>query len=106
MRFNDTTNVVKEILFDDKCSRNSNDVLYLRVIQRICSDNGINADNMSVPMLFLNVYGLNIPSYESVVRTRRKLQECYPSLRATENVEAQRMVMEEKYREYGRKAMV
>jgi hypothetical protein len=101
MKFKETTNVVHEILKADAQSRNSNDVLYLRVLQKIGRDNGVDVDNMSVKSLFLNMSEIARPPYESVTRARRKLQKMHPELRADKQVEGYREVLETEYRAYG-----
>ena len=101
MRFKETTSLVHEVLKDDVESRNSNDVLYLRVLQKIGRDSGIDVDQMSVKSLFMNMSNIKRPPYESVTRARRKLQKEFPELRACEQVEGYREVLEEEYRAYG-----
>lgn len=106
MRFKETTKIVHEILQNDTESRNSNDVLYLRVLQRIGRDNGIDVGQMSVKSLFLNTSEIARPPYESVTRARRKLQKMYPELRASEQVEGYRAVLEEDYVAYARRLLI
>jgi hypothetical protein len=92
------TALVKDILEHDPDARNSDDYLYLKVCQRI---NGI---CLSLPfyqiMLNRNKYGY--PIYESVRRSRQKLQARYPELAGDADVEAQRKLNEEVYREYSK----
>lgn len=101
-----TNNLVHEILKTDKEARCSDNILYLRVLERIGKDSGINVHAMSVTALFVNMNKLPFPAFETVRRTRQKLQEVHPELRAVEEVEAHRMVLEEEYRDYARRHIV
>ncbi len=101
-----TNNLVHEILKTDKEARCSDNILYLRVLERIGNDNGINVHAMSVTALFGNMNRLPFPAFETVRRTRQKLQETHPELRADGQVEAYRAVLEDEYRDYARRHTV
>lgn len=101
-----TSDLVHEILKNEPDCRNSDNILYLRVLQTIGKQNGIDVNNMSVPTLFHNMQGYKFPAFETVRRTRQKVQECNPELRATDTVEAYRAVLEEDYRDYSRRHIV
>ena len=49
---------------------------------------------------------MHLPAFETVRRTRQKVQEHHEELRATDSVGAYREVLEEKYREYARRVIV
>lgn len=93
-----TTKLVKEILEKHPDTRSSDDMLYFRACE------SINALYMNLPFwkVMLNRKEFNFPAFESVRRTRQKLQAEFPELAADPNVEAQRMVNEEVFREYAR----
>ena len=101
-----TSDLVHEILKAEPICRNSDNVLYLRVLQTIGKQNGIDINKMSVPTLFYNMGSLKLPAFETVRRTRQKVQECNPELRATDTVEAYRTVLEEEYKDYARRHVV
>lgn len=101
-----TSDLVHEILKAEPECRNSDNILYLRVIQIIGKQNGIDVNNMSVPSLFRNMAAMKLPAFETVRRTRQKIQECNPELRAVDTVEAYRSVLEEEYKDYARRHVV
>ena len=47
-------------------------------------------------------HGKKVPSFDSVSRCRRKVQEKYPQLRASKEVYAHRRELEQEYREFAR----
>lgn len=96
--------LVKEILTDIPDTRNSDDYLYLKVLERVAALQGmtLNLSKMSVPYFLCNVQKLNFPYYASVSRARRKLKAAHPELRGTEKVEAVRQEKEKVFREYAR----
>ncbi len=97
-----TTALVKAILEQDKQSRNSDSILYYRVLSVIGKRNGIDIDEMSLPYFLLNMSGTEFPPFESVRRTRQKVQEHHPELGACKEVAEARVMNEEGYREYAR----
>lgn len=94
-----TQKVVQDILQNDPKTRNSDDLLYLRTAERIAGRGVANLSFSSV-MIYRSMHG--IPTYETVRRTRQKLQEKYPELRASKVVQQVREEYEEKYRAYAR----
>ena len=97
-----TSKMVKEILITNPQCRNSDDILYLHIIRKVGAEKGLDIDKMSIPMLLLHCRDLCLPSYESVSRARRKVQECYPDLKGNDNVQAFRELNEETYRAFAR----
>lgn len=93
-----TTDIVKEILSAFPETRNSDDYLYSKVCEKV------NALYINLPfwkvMRYRNQYGF--PAFETVRRTRQKIQATHPELAGDSNVEAQRMLNEEAFREYAR----
>lgn len=95
---NTTVNLVKSILEECPEARNNDDVLYLLVCRRtndICV-------NLPFWKVLLNRKAYNLPAFESVRRSRQRLQAAYPELAGDENVDAQRMLNEEIFREFAR----
>ena len=103
-RFNlvNVTALVKSILEEDKRARNSDSFLYLRVLKHIESEQREKLNSVTVFDFLLNLQGKVYPCFESVRRSRQKIQREYPELAACEEVKAYRDENEEMYREYAR----
>lgn len=97
-----TTNLVKGILEEYPDTRNSDNILYVRVCEQVGKEHGININKMSMPFFLLNLKDYNMPQYETVGRCRRKLQAKYPELAADADVEAQRELNEDAFKKYAR----
>ena len=97
-----TTALVKSILEQDKQCRNSDSFLYLKVLSAAAKQKGIDLEKMTVPYFLLNLHGAGLPPFESVRRTRQKLQQHHPELAACEAVEGFRAVNEQEFRAYAR----
>lgn len=93
---------VKDILELYPDTRNGDDLLYYYVCRRKLLENGYGIAHMrfSDVWLFRKEYGL--PPFETVRRTRQKIQSEIPELRAKADVEAMRMVKEEEYKAYAK----
>lgn len=99
-----TTELVKEILQRFPDTRNSDNVLYYRVLQHIGRENGVDLEQMPVLRFFVQFKDLKVfPAFETVRRTRQKTQQAYPELAACDTVEGHRMENECAYRNYARK---
>ena len=96
--------LVKEVLTDIPDTRNSDDYLYLKVLERVAVMQGMSLklSNMSVPYFLCNVKKLNFPYYASVARARRKVKAANPELRGTAKVEAVRSEKEKAFRKYAK----
>lgn len=95
-----TSILVKEILTENARARNSDSYLYLMVLKYIGNRNGIDVDNMPVPELLLHMKQYDFPAFETVRRTRQKLQRSYPELAGCKAVADQRTENEEVFLEY------
>lgn len=93
-----TQEVVREVLEEYPETRNSDDLLYVKVCARI---NAV-AVNLPFHRVFLNRKELSIPPFESVRRARQKLQAQRPDLAGCDEVETHRTMLEETYRDYAR----
>lgn len=90
--------IVKEVLEECPMSRNSDNVLYTKVIEKV------NKGAIDRPFsdVMLNLKELGLPCYETISRTRRRLQEEFPELQACEEVQDFRTEREEEFRkEFG-----
>ena len=95
-----TTGLVKAILEEDEKARNSDSYLYLRVLEEVGEQQGIYFQFWTVHDLLMCMADYNLPPFESVRRTRQKIQQTYPHLAACKKVEEQRTANEEVYRAY------
>lgn len=95
-----TTRLVKSILETDTQARNSDSILYLRVLERISKERGIHLDFLTVRNFLMSMNVLPFPPFESVRRTRQKVQAAYPELASAERVAAMRMENEKEYRAF------
>ena len=94
------TKIVKEILEEEPQTRNSDSYLYLRVIEYLDVLRGTYVRRLPVSAFLRRMGDFDVPSFETVRRTRQKVQQTFPELKACEKVEEFRMVNEEKYRAY------
>ena len=97
-----TTALVKSILEQDEMTRNSDSFLYLRVLERIGDEKGIHIHGITVPDFLASIDVWGFPGFETVRRTRQKIQQHHPELASTERVAALRAVNEAAFREYAR----
>jgi hypothetical protein len=101
-RIKEVTDTTKKVLEEIPVTRNSDDLLYLKVCERYNSS----VLNMPFWYVFANRKALGIPFFESVRRPRQKLQAAYPELCGSDEVEAQRVVNEGIVRDYARRFSV
>lgn len=93
-----TTDLVKKILEDIPATRNDDLLLYYRV----CDSLNPMILNVSFGYGLLSLKEYKLPTFETVSRARKKVQEMYPHLRVSDNVEAGRMLAEETFKTYAR----
>jgi hypothetical protein len=98
MNLNTTKALVKSILESNKETRNSDMVLYLEVV-KAKNPNALNHTFGSV-ILWLDKYG--IPPFESVRRSRQKVQAECPWLAASEKVQDFRAENEQTFKDFAR----
>ncbi len=95
---NRTNDIVKQLLINDPKTRNSDNHLYCCVVKTICPD------ALCKPFWEVvehqNQFGL--PCFETVRRTRQKIQAENPDLKASTKIESFRSVNEEIFKEYAR----
>lgn len=97
-----TTELVKQVLETQPKARNSDKFLYYWVCFIFGKRNGLDIHDMSMPWFFLHLSEYGFPAFETVRRTRQKLQATYPELAGDNNVEGQRKLNEEVFRDYAR----
>lgn len=104
MNLNNTKALVQSILEKDEMARNSDYILYLRVLQTI-SNSRNDAVLLSTIDKFLEMLtkaNCPYPGFETVRRSRQKVQAECPWLCGCEKVEAFREENENVFREFAR----
>ena len=96
------SNIVWEILLNSRDARNSDNVLYLLVCERKLKEKGLTVDKISFKEGLLAHKEYNLPNFETVRRTRQKLQAQFPELTGSKNVTEARAKREKVFREYAR----
>lgn len=95
-----TKALVKSILENDRQARNSDSYLYLKILKKISDERGTDFQNISVVDFLVNMDGLGVPPFESVRRSRQKVQAEFPALAADEIVSMFRAELEEEYESF------
>lgn len=98
--------LVKETLINHPDARNSDNYLYYVICHDILAKIGLNIDKLSLTNALLNRKVFGLPPFETVRRTRQKLQEHHPELCGTDEVEEARSYNEDAFREYSRGSAV
>lgn len=94
--------VVRNILEEHKQTRNSDSLLYLKVLEHYSYAHGIELRMLSVPMFLTEMSSMGFPGFETVRRSRQKIQQHHPELCPCEAVECARMEREQEYRSFAR----
>ncbi len=89
--------LVEDILREDEESRSSDKALYLKVIDEICREKGIKDIRRKA---IKTVFEMKLPSYETVGRARRKIQEEIPELQASPEVLKERRKREREWKKW------
>jgi hypothetical protein len=97
-----TTNLVKSILEENHQARNSDSYLYLKVLEHISAQKGIDLSGLTVPHFLTSLNVLGLPCFETVRRSRQKIQMECPELKGCRAVQDARAENEQAYREYAR----
>ena len=99
---NTVSALVKEILEEDTQARNDVNVLYLRVLEHSSGRNGIRLGTMTVPVFLLHMKDYGLPGFETVRRSRQKVQADNLDLAGSEAVRRKRAKKEDEYRAFAR----
>ena len=91
---------VRAVLQENEDTRNDDMVLYLALCNLYLADAG----NMPLAQILTNHKELGLPSFESMGRTRRKLQERHPELLGSVRIQKIRAAGEKAYRKYAKEA--
>ena len=98
-----TKALVQSILERDTRARNSDYFLYFAVLKTIADKHSIDLKSIAITDFLLNMERSPIfPPFESVRRSRQKVQAEFPELAASERVAEGRELNETAYREFAR----
>ena len=92
--------LVKNILEQDNEARNTDNHLYLKVLEHYSGLHGIDIRAMTVPVFLKELDRHSFPGFETVRRSRQKVQATYPELAPSEVVGKRRAKNEVVYREF------
>lgn len=95
-----TTKLVKAILEQDGRARNDDNYLYLAVCRN--KNPEVNYGAESFQFVINNMKHLGLPGFETVRRTRQKIQQHHPELAACPKVQDLRMIEETEFRRFAR----
>lgn len=97
-----TLALVEDILKRYPQTRNSDGLLWLKVLERQANEKGIDLRMLSVPSFLPQIGEMGFSPFETVRRNRQKLQARYPELAACEAVQAYRAENEAAYLAHAR----
>ncbi len=100
----DTTAIVQKLLIEKPATRNSDGILYVKVLEYISKQLGMvfPFQQYTVESIFASTLTLPVPPFETVRRSRQKLQRQYPELAATERIRRKRADKEAAFRAYAK----
>lgn len=101
-----TSGLVKEVLISDKKARNSDNYLYYLICKAKLAGSGLDISKVSLEDGLLRRKSLNLPNFETVRRSRQKVQQTLPELAGDSKVNEVRMIREEEFRNYAREVEV
>lgn len=90
--------LVKRLLTECPETRNSDMILYIKVVEKLNSA----CNSMAFESVLRNLKELGLPCFETVRRTRAKIQSEYPELKGCKAVQEGRAENEEIFEEYAR----
>jgi hypothetical protein len=96
------TSVVQYIMENNERARNNDDYLYMKVLELYGDAKGVDIHHMTVTKFLKDRTYYSFPPFESVRRSRQKVQEKNPWLKANAETQAHRKANEQKYLEYAR----
>ena len=94
--------LVRHILVENKSARNSDNVLYALVIEQYAKKDGIDLEEMKFKTFISKLEHHVFPAFETVRRSRQKVQENSPELCAVGRVERRRTKEERQYRKFAK----
>ena len=97
--------IVKDTLKQCPQTRNSDSLLYLAVIQKVGLMNNPTFDitSLTVPYFLQNIDYLGLPHFETVRRTRQKVQAEHPELQGNARARRKRALLEKEYKKFAKR---
>lgn len=92
--------IVKYVLKTDERARNNDGYLWARVLDLCGQRDNIDYIHMTIGELLPHVNSMGVPNFETVRRTRQKIQQHHPELGACEKVEAYRAEKEQEFKSF------
>lgn len=92
--------LVKSILEENPQARNSDNILYLKLLEHQAYKKGIDITTLTVPQFLMKMGQYGFPSFETVRRSRQKIQATCPELAAFGDVGKNRAKYEKIYRDF------
>ncbi len=99
------TQIVKAVLEKYPQTRNSDSFLYLKVLQFVGRTKKIDVHGMTIEEFLLCQRELGLPGFETVRRTRQKIQATIPELAACESVNIMRLENEKQFRRFAKRVL-
>lgn len=90
--------IVRQVLEREPATRNSDDYLYYKV----CETLNKGCINLPFYLVFINRKEFGLPPFESVRRSRQKIQAEHPNLVATIETKERRTAKEKTFRKFAR----
>ena len=95
-----TTDIVKNILEVDEQARNNDGYLYFKVLDLCGQRDDVSYIQMTIREFLPHVNSMGVPNFETVRRTRQKIQQHCPELGACEKVAGYRAEKEQEFKSY------
>lgn len=96
------TAIVKEVLEGSEQARDSDNILIAMVLDYYAKAQGVDLQHMSIVTFLYEMEYMNLPKFETIRRTRQKVQEKCPDLQSSERVKAGRNQAQREYVDYAR----
>ena len=97
-----TAALVRAILETDNRARNSDSFLYFRIVDFIAKSRGMRLCDIPVNHFLLHRHEYGFPAFETVRRTRQKVQAMHPELAGDDKATSARKRKEAVFRKYAK----
>lgn len=101
-----TKKLVLSALEDNARTRDSDDYLYYVICRRILNEKGIDIRRITLENFLLCRKEYKLPAFETVRRTRQKVQEKNPHLRSSKDVAACRKVKQKAFEAWAKEGLL
>jgi len=94
------TSIVKQILTEWPETRGNDNLLILKVLEEFADHYGMNLEEISIVTFLYDFAGCEFPGFETIRRSRQKVQSANPDLKPDEAVQQFRKEQEKRYRAF------